>query len=189
MRHLAMCKVLHKYGGVLVPNSYVCLSNLKAYHDKWLENNDMFIVENKSTGITADKQPFFPNINFMGCVKDSTAMNDLCLHIANIISRDSTDEVEFLNQLNAYGNQLCQEKRCMLVCGSYIGVKKANGNPLDLEELMGSTYVKMPDNMIGLYIPADEILKRTSYQWFARLSPQQIIESNILISKYITLSQ
>ena len=76
-----------------------------------------------------------------------------------------------------------------LYAGSYIGVKKANGNPLDLEELMGSTYVKMPDNMIGLYIPADEILKRTSYQWFARLSPQQIIESNILISKYITLSQ
>ena len=54
---------------------------------------------------------------------------------------------------------------------------------------MGSTYIRMPKNMIGLYIPADEILKRTNYQWFARLSPEQIVESNILISKYLMLSQ
>ena len=189
MRHLALCKVLHKYGGILVPNSYVCLSNLKAHCDKWLENKDMFVVENRSLGITADKLTYYPDINFMGCVRGSEAMNDMCLHIGKVISNDYTDEVEFLNQLNTYCNKLCNEQRCTLVCGSYIGVKKTNGEPVTIEELMGSTYINMPKNMIGLYIPANEILKRTNYQWFARMSPEQIIESNILISKYITLSQ
>ena len=189
MRSLAMCKILHKYGGIVVPNSYVCLSNLKDYHDQWLTTKDMFVIENKSTGITADKQPFFPNINFMGCVKGSENMNDLCVHIAKLMSNDYTDEIEFLNQINSYSYALCQSGKCTLVCGSYIGVKKSNGDPVNIEELMGSTYIKMPENMIGLYIPADEILKRTNYQWFARLSAEQIIESNILVSKYIMLSQ
>jgi hypothetical protein len=38
-----------------------------------------------------------------------------------------------------------------------------------------------------LYIPADEILKRNNYQWFARLSAKQALASDTTIGKYLLI--
>ena len=41
--------------------------------------------------------------------------------------------------------------------------------------------------MCSLYciiLPDDDILNRTKYQWFARLSPQQVFEANTQASKF-----
>ena len=75
-----------------------------------------------------------------------------------------------------------------VVCGSRIGVKKQNGNPIAIEELMGDSYIDMPDGMLGLYIPRDKILARTKYEWFARLSVKQALESKTMIGKYLLIS-
>ena len=37
--------------------------------------------------------------------------------------------------------------------------------------------------MYGIWIPAEQILKRASYEWFARLSASQIFESNTILAK------
>jgi len=38
-----------------------------------------------------------------------------------------------------------------------------------------------------LYIPADEILKRNNYNWFARLSAKQALDSDTTIGKYLLI--
>ena len=40
----------------------------------------------------------------------------------------------------------------------------------------------------AIYIPNEEILKQKHLQWFARLSPEQVLDANILISKFLLLS-
>ena len=40
-----------------------------------------------------------------------------------------------------------------------------------------------------IYIPSNEILHRTSYQWFSRLSAKQLLTSDMIISKYMLICQ
>ena len=40
----------------------------------------------------------------------------------------------------------------------------------------------------GIYIPSDEILNRRNYEWFSRMSPAQVLESKMIISKYILIA-
>ena len=54
--------------------------------------------------------------------------------------------------------------------------------------MINNSFVELSRNALGLYIPADEILKRTAYQWFARLSAKQALASDSMIGKYLLLS-
>jgi nucleotidyltransferase/DNA polymerase involved in DNA repair len=47
-------------------------------------------------------------------------------------------------------------------------------------------FLNLSTESFGLYIPADEILVRTKFQWFAVLPSEQILKSNMIVSKYLT---
>jgi hypothetical protein len=42
--------------------------------------------------------------------------------------------------------------------------------------------------MYGIWIPAANILKRTNYEWFARMSGEQIFQGNFILAKYFVLA-
>ena len=68
-------------------------------------------------------------------------------------------------------------------------IKEDNdNNNVVIDELLGSSYINFSDNIVGIYIPADEVLRRTKYEWFARLSNDQLLESDIIVAKHILLS-
>ena len=69
-----------------------------------------------------------------------------------------------------------------------IGCKDVNNKPILVDDLMSTTYLKLCRDVCGIYIPADEILRRTKYEWFARLSPKQVLECDAVICKHILLS-
>ena len=48
--------------------------------------------------------------------------------------------------------------------------------------------MKFYDGMYGIWIPAAAILKRRNYEWFARLSNEQIFQSNFILAKYFVLA-
>ena len=70
-----------------------------------------------------------------------------------------------------------------------IGAKDMNGKPVTLDMLMSNNFLNLSGQVQGLYIPADEILKRTAYQWFARLSAQQALSSDTTIGKYLLIGR
>jgi hypothetical protein len=57
------------------------------------------------------------------------------------------------------------------------------GDVIVVEELLGQSKVNLNKECYGVMIPSDEILKRTSYNWFVRMSPKQVVESNTFIGK------
>ena len=42
--------------------------------------------------------------------------------------------------------------------------------------------------MYGIWIPSNTILNRTNYEWFARMSKEQVLKGNTILSKYILLA-
>jgi hypothetical protein len=53
---------------------------------------------------------------------------------------------------------------------------------------MSNDYIKLYPQAYGIYIPASDILKRVKYEWFARLSAKQVLEADLIISKYMILA-
>ena len=86
----------------------------------------------------------------------------------------------------------CQECiRCNkmgLVKGEMVGVKTTKHAPILLDNLMGEDYLDLDSSAVGIYIPADEILNRPKYQWFAVLPGDHILQTKMIISKYILTS-
>ena len=68
------------------------------------------------------------------------------------------------------------------------GVKKVNNKPVKINELLGNNPIEIADCIYGIYLPQEEILKRYKYSWFARLSTDQILKSDLNISKYMIAS-
>jgi hypothetical protein len=75
-----------------------------------------------------------------------------------------------------------------LIGGEYIGIKTNKRKPVLIEDLMEDNYLDLSPNIYGIYIPEEEILSRPKSQWFAVLDSQQILESNMFISKHIKAS-
>ena len=57
-----------------------------------------------------------------------------------------------------------------------------------VDQLLEQDYIRFIPKIYGIWIPANEILERTHYQWFARLSRKQVLEGNTILSKYILLA-
>jgi hypothetical protein len=65
--------------------------------------------------------------------------------------------------------------------------RKANGRRIELEDLLSSNTI--PLNPTSLYAPVDwkELTERRNFGWFLRMSEDQIIESDLLISKLLKI--
>ena len=66
-----------------------------------------------------------------------------------------------------------------------IGVKDNDGNVMTIDRLMSEKPVRLSSSNIGVYIPADELVKRNLYNWFVYLDKDDVLNANTLISKYL----
>lgn len=79
------------------------------------------------------------------------------------------------------------KKDITIVDGKYVGVKQKNGDPVPIDELLGTEPIDIPIHY-GILLPQQEILSRYKYAWFARMSPEQILNGTLMINKYIIMS-
>ena len=72
--------------------------------------------------------------------------------------------------------------------GTDVGTKTVDETAVTVDTLLSEEYIYFYPKMYGIWIPADQILKRRHYEWFARMSPQQIFQGNFILAKYIVLA-
>jgi hypothetical protein len=192
LRDLAMAKVLHKYGGVTVPASFICLKDLKPVYNELLKGagQTMFAGEFVSRNSTAASVAFFPDSALMGCTKESPVMQQYVAYLEPLVTGDYTNEYAFLGQNDRwlYKQLISSPPQMSMLCGTLIGTKTADGRPVVIEQLLGEEDVDFARGAYGIYVPADQILNRLAFQWFARLSPRQVLTSNTVVGKYLLLS-
>jgi len=127
-------------------------------------------------------------MNFMGASRKNKTMFDLMDFMQRGISRDFTSESIFTGEFNRWIEGRVRKKQINTVSGSLLGVKDSEDEPITLDELMSNNPLKITQNLYGIWIPSHEILSRRKYEWFSRMSVSQVLEANIILSKYIIMA-
>jgi hypothetical protein len=185
---LGLMKLLYKYGGMICPISFLCMNDLISIYSQGTNNNKMFLCETIDRNITSTSYTFFPSLDFCGSERENDTLFKLINFMERTISSDYTAENNFLGNFDRWCEARIKSNHINLFDGKLIGTKTYNDTPIRIEDLMGNTYLKLDDNSYGILIPAKDILNRTKYEWFARMSEKQVLESNTIIGNYLLLS-
>lgn len=190
LRELGMLQLIYYYGGLTVPNSFVCKHSLKPMYDKGIANGNPFVCENinRTENILASshKKLFAPDTLFIGAKK-----NDETIKTFMEYAKTHSSNTHFTSEMNFNGTSAkwcglaITNNKMNLVGGEYIGVKSEDNKQILLEELMEEAYIKFHPDAFGIYIPADEILRRPKFQWFAVMPSEQLLKTNLIVSKHL----
>ena len=153
-----------------------------------MKDKDAFVIETAPENITNGIVDVFPSSNFIGCKKNSEVMKKYYQYLEQINSQDFTSEVDFDGTTSKWLYEKCLQGEIEQVSGSLIGVKNRDNKTIMLDDLMSENYLNLSERCYGIYIPSEQILRRTKYEWFARMSFQQILTCESIICKHILLS-
>jgi len=187
MRKLGLMKLIHIYGGLLCPISFLCIKDLIGMYQKGIAGDKMFVCETIDRNITSTTFDYYPSISFCGAPKDCQMVGELIDFMQRTISHDYTSASIFLGEFDRYIEKRVQKQKINIVSGSEIGTKTIEGKPIILDDLMADNYIHFYPNLYGILIPSDEILKRRKYEWFSRMSAKQVLESNTILGNYMLL--
>jgi len=191
MREYGLAQLLYYYGGIIVPNSFLCSRNLLGLYSSGISDMKPFACErvNHTLNNTDPQQKYFlPDTYFMGAEKNDNTMKELVEYL-----RKKNLYPHFTAEPNFKGNTAhwllgaVKLGKMNLIGGEEIGIKTRKRKPVLIEDLLGEGFLDI-DKEYGIYIPEDEILSRTKYQWFPVMTTDQILATNTIIAKYIKAS-
>jgi hypothetical protein len=188
MRTLGMMKLLYIYGGLQCPISFVCMKDLTGLYNKGTRGDKMFVCETVDKNVTSSELDFFPNLSFCGAPKECETVRELCEHIQNTNSYDYTAESKFLGDFNKWCEQKIHNGKMNMIEGVEIGTKTIDEKQIVVDDLISNNYLDLYQGTYGILIPSEEILNRRKFEWFARLSEKQVLESDTIIGNYLLLS-
>ena len=189
VRDLALATILHIYGGFLIPSSFICFHDLRSLYDAHLQAANVVMGELRTTSSLAAEKQYSPSTKMMGCKKFDPVMKEYMEFLMEINNRDQTQDMDFTGEATRWwcAKQAADPKAVSLIPAEELGVKTTTNKPVLLEELIADIDVPISPTSAGIYIPDQEILRRSKFQWFARLSPKQVLESNTLVGKYLLI--
>jgi hypothetical protein len=167
-RQLGLAKLLYQYGGLLVPSSFLCLKNLKPFYRENLEKTAFAVYTGKKDKSGDDvASPLF-----MGCERRS----ELMAEYVDFLENHNVSDFNFGAHILPFHN------------GSLTGSKTAQGVDVTLQDLLGTEHVAFHRDTVGVYFPAEELLKRPAFAWFARMSSEQLLRSEMVFMKMLMAS-
>ena len=184
VRNLAIAKLVYKYGGMVVPISFLAMEPLIHLYARGIKNGGMFMCEAPSRLLNRVELPFTPSIEFMGAEKNSDDISKLISYLQVKISTDNTIDSKFVGGAGEYMKQYAT-----IVDGMYVGTKTLDKRPVLVDDLLADNYINFYDEMFGIWIPRREILNRTKYDWFAVMTEEQIYNGTFILSKYFTITK
>jgi hypothetical protein len=190
IRQMLLANLVYKYGGMVTPISFLCFQDLIGLYEKGLRTHSLFVCENVNSNVTAANFDFCPDARFMGGEKGSSACRELMDFMQRQISSDYTAQPNFLGDFDRWLKNKSNSGSVQIISGTEVGTKTVNDGPVLVDTLLGSdtTILNFYGRAYGVWIPAADILKRTRYQWFARMSLEQVMKSNTVIGNYILLA-
>jgi hypothetical protein len=188
LRSLALTKLLYIYGGMIVPVSFLCMRDLIGLYEKGTHHDKMFICADNDRNVTSSSYKHYPSTQFIGAPKESHVVMELINFMERTISTDYTAASEFLGEFDRWSEARVRRGQIILIDGKEVGTKTIDDEPIKIENLMSSNYIKLYVKAYGIWIPAEDVLNRRQYEWFARLSAKQVLQSNTIIGKYLLLA-
>ena len=181
LRELAIANLLNAYGGFFVPSSFLCMKNLIDLYENGTKNDKCLVGEMQSTSINASKKTYTLSPKFLATKKNSPTINAYIEFLQRMVSTDYTNESIFIGETSNWFQD--NIKNVNKISAKKLGVANIDGEPIMIEDLVGNSFVSLDDEAYGVYIPTDIVLNRTAYQWLARMSPEQIYNSDTFVGK------
>jgi hypothetical protein len=189
IRDLALATILYLYGGFVLPSSFICFRDLRSLYDAHLQSANVVMGELRTMSSLSVEKQYSPSTKIMGCKKLDPVMKEYMECLMELNNRDQTSEMDFTGETTRWwmAKQTAAPKAVSLIPAEELGVKTTTNKPVLIEELLADIDVPLSPTASGIYIPEQEILKRSKFQWFARLSPAQVLESHTLVGKYLLI--
>ncbi len=191
MRDVGMLELIYYYGGLTIPNSFLCLRNLLPIYEQSIDKP--VCGENMIRAVNIEKAKngplYLPSIDIISSPKNSETILELLEYLKKVARNPHfTSEDDFKGNVSYWLIGQIKEKNIQILNGSQIGIRTNQGKPIMMEELLEDGYLDIDTSAYGILIPREEILRRTHYQWFSVLSTDEILKSNMAITKYFISS-
>lgn len=187
-REYGIGQLLYKYGGMVIPNSFVCFRNLMPLYKASIAAGVPFVTEQVNHHVQKYQNRrllYVPDSYIMGCnIGDSTIGKWL-----DFLEKNGgphfQNQTEFLGTSNHWFLNSVMRDDMTMIDGAYVGIKTAENKPILLDNLMETENLDLHPNCYGIYIPADELLKRSKYEWYAVLPIEELLKSKPVLTKYL----
>jgi len=193
VRKLGMALLLYSWGGMTLPNSFICQRNLISLFTNLTQQNTAFVCEsrNKSVCVTAAHNLFLKNGDIIGCKKHHPVLQEYIEFLYQKYQLKSPTYHSYIDCSASehlwWENQITQGNAVTL-CATLLGTRSPHGKPIGIEDMMEENHLDLSPDFYGIWIPHDEILKRPKYQWFAVLPMDDVLKSNSILVKYLRAS-
>lgn len=191
MREYGLSTLLYMYGGMVVPNSFICFRNLMSMYQEGMASNHPFVCE-KVSHIEGFKRHgkrlmFSPDPYFMGCKSGDPVMATYMEYLRKRnMDQHFQAQTDFLGDSAQWLLALVEAGDMNLLDGTNVGVKTTQRTKIGLEDLMEEDLLDLSPGCYGVYIPADEVLSRIKYQWLASISVDELFHSsNAVLVQYL----
>lgn len=188
MRVLGEIQLLKIYGGLICPVSFICFKDLIEMYEKGTLGNKMFMCQFNNDNITSTTYNYYPSLKFCGAKKETQVVEELVDFIQRTISTDYTAQSVFQGDFDRWCSSKAREGKINVISGMEIGIKTRDDRPINIDTLMSQNVVNLHPQAFGIYIPAQEILNRRNYEWFAYLSEEEVLKIDSVIGRYLLLS-
>ena len=184
LRIYAQLQILHRYGGLFVPPSLLCIDN----NFNWLtqlshyKNNNLVFGIEPSRSIYASnvKDVFMPSYNLIySPYKYHPVLNHIIQEMSILLSKDSSNQPECLETIRNIIS-----KNCITCSPETLGYFTKDNKLISLDDMMKTTDIEWSEHTKAIFIPQKDLLERSKYYWFNRMSIQQIQNSMISISQF-----
>lgn len=175
-REICLLKIIHLHGGVILPPSLYL-------------RRPFSLVDVQNTWYVAEVSPGTEQGQNTNRTSLSTVITgtDINNHILKqyIDVLEKTAMKDFGEDSLHFGNNYFKQNRIPALDGSLFGTKDINGKSVSVDTLMSNTRLNLSTDNIGLYIPYQDLLKRKKYQWFCKMSEEQVLETRCGMTYYM----
>lgn len=189
IRDIAMAELLYYYGGIVLPNTFICFKDLKEFYLDATQDDKAFVCENVNHYENLLKNrfnQFIPDTKIMGANKNNETIKEFAKYLKERVYKGHfTNEHEFVGDSAAW---LLNQPKMNVVNGAIIGVKTAKGKPILLDDLMSEIYIDLREDCVGVYVNGDEVLTRTRFQWLPVISTEELLKSSSMLVNYLKVS-
>lgn len=189
-REIGLLSLIHIYGGMIIPDSFLCMKPLINFYKEGISYKRPFVCErtNRTTNLAVQKHKmlFIPDPYFCGCLKADHTIGEFINYLKEKTKHfDFSDERTFLGDTSQWCIRAIDDSKMNLILGQRIGIKTYKRKTILLEELFEERILDLDTSCVGIYIPEEEILKRPKFTWFAYLSKEDILKVNTILIKYL----
>ena len=166
-RHVAILEILHEYGGILLPPTLYMRSNIK--HQDPLDCWFVCDVTNTTHSAASTR---IPSMVITGAPPKDPQLRCYIDSLKHFGKEEYSENYFIRNEI-------------YILDGGVFGTKDKNNKNITLDDLMSNDKLHLHELNVGLYLPYDELMKRTLYKWYIRMSERQVLGCNCAFSYYM----